>query len=319
MINVYIIFITVLHMFLRIFFLTIFVLQMMFQSSFYAFATSETVFTDPTFWDISATALQSWGVLDSYPIAGDSINSPDRYCIERGMYLAYYTVAEPSPFGTKAYYNTSSQQWETTSSTTKSLADVTCSALPIVWLTNSTFQYVNNYWDTNFPWFASGSLTSTHIIAQVDPTLNMEISAEEIDLWVLVPGSTATGSLFIEIGTNAIAWVSITARSQNAGLENAADSGVDINNLLSDGVEESYTWESSTSATDSSSGLFVATDLTVVEINDDITEYAIYTTNKPEPTNLVDDVEFIVSTTTTAETPAGDYEDFVTFTVTWNF
>ena len=176
-------------------------------------------------------------------------------------------------------------------------------------------------WDDNFPGTASGAVQNIKIKARVLPSLNMEISAEEIDLGTLIPGVPSTGSLFLEIGTNAKSGVSITARSQDAGLTNLADAGVQINDLTTDGVAESYTWESTPNATDdASSPAFSASGLaTAVEINDNTTEHTVYTTNKPEATNLVDDVEFIVTATTNAETPAGDYEDFATFTVTGNF
>jgi len=175
-------------------------------------------------------------------------------------------------------------------------------------------------WDDNFPGTASGSVTDILIKARVNPSLNMAISAEEIDLGILVPGVASDGSLFLEIGTNATSGVSITARSQNAGLENTTDGTIEINDLTADGVAESYTWASTAAATDSSAVGFASTgDLTAVEINDDTTEHVVYTTNKPEPTTAVDDVEFTVEATTTAETPAGEYEDYVTFTVTGNF
>lgn len=175
-------------------------------------------------------------------------------------------------------------------------------------------------WDDSFPGTASGSVSNILIKARVNPSLNMEISAEEIDLGVLVPGVASNGSLFIEVGTNAVSGVSITARSQNAGLENVADGTIEINDLTADGVAESYTWASTAGATDSSNGAFASTgDLTAIEINDDTTEHTVYSTNKAEPTNLIDDVEFAVSATASAETPAGDYEDYVTFTVTGNF
>lgn len=168
---------------------------------------------------------------------------------------------------------------------------------------------------------ASGSVENIKIKARVLPSLNMEISVEEIDLGDLTPGVAATGDLDIEIGTNAVSGVSITARSQNAGLTNTADATIQINDLATDGVAESYTWASTPNGTDDSSvGAFAATGLaTAVEINDNTTEHTVYSTNKPEATNLVDDVKFNVEATTTAETPAGLYEDFVTFTVTANF
>jgi hypothetical protein len=174
-------------------------------------------------------------------------------------------------------------------------------------------------WNDSFPGTASGSVANVKIKARVLPALNMEISAEEIDLGTLTPGVAGAGSLFIEVGTNAKSGVSITARSQNGGLNNTADAATQINDLTADGIAESYTWASTPGTSDSSSAAFAATGLTALEVNDNTTEHAVYTTNKGEATNAVDDVEFAVTATSTAETPAGDYEDFVTFTVTGNF
>jgi len=148
----------------------------------------------------------------------------------------------------------------------------------------------------------------------------MTISAEEIDLGILAAGVTSSGSLFLEIGTNARSGVSITARSQSGGLTNTAENGTQINDLTTDGLAESYTYKSTPNATDdSSSTAFAATGLTEVEVNNNTAENVVYTTNKGEATNLEDDVEFVVSAIAEQETPAGDYEDRVTFTVVWNF
>lgn len=175
-------------------------------------------------------------------------------------------------------------------------------------------------WDDNFPGTASGAVSNVKIKARVNPSLNMSISAEEIDLGVLVAGTASTGSLFLEIGTNAKSGVAITARSQSGGLTHTTEAGVQINDLTTDGLAESYTWTSTPNGTDDSSSVgFAATGLTALEVNDDTTEHTVYSTNKGEATNLEDDVEFVVSATASAETPAGDYEDFVTFTVTGNF
>ena len=179
-------------------------------------------------------------------------------------------------------------------------------------------------WDDNFPGTASGAVSNVKIKARVNPSLNMSISAEEIDLGVLVAGTASTGSLFLEIGTNAKSGVSITARSQSGGLVNTGDASIFINDDtqvgFTDGLAESYTWASTPNGTDdSSSPAFAASGLAELEVNEDTTEHTVYSTNKGEATNLEDDVEFIVSATTVAETPAGDYEDYVTFTVTGNF
>ncbi|MDD2871251.1 MAG: hypothetical protein PHS49_04635 [Candidatus Gracilibacteria bacterium] len=175
-------------------------------------------------------------------------------------------------------------------------------------------------WDDLFPGTASGSVSGIKIKAKVLPTLNMEISTDVIDLGNLNAGITATGSLFIEVGTNAKSGVSITARSGSGGLTKTDDNAIQLNDLTTDGVAESYTYASTPNAVDdSSSPAFTASGMTLTEINNNVTEHTVYTTNKPEATNLVDDLEFVVSATSTAETPAGDYEDTVTFTVTGNF
>lgn len=175
-------------------------------------------------------------------------------------------------------------------------------------------------WDDSFPGTASGSISNILIKARVNPVLNMSISAEEIDLGVLAAGVTSTGGLDIEIGTNAVSGVTITARSQDAGLTNLADGSVQINSLTTDEVAESYTWASAVNAADDSSFTsFAATGLSALEIIDNSTEHTVYSTNKPESTTAVDDLTFVVAAQTTAETPAGDYEDRVTFTVTGNF
>ncbi len=191
---------------------------------------------------------------------------------------------------------------------------------------NPAFDSVIN-WDDSFPGTASGSVSDILIKARVNPTLNMAISAEEIDLGVLVAGVASTGNLAIEVGTNAVNGVSITARSQSGGLTNVADNAVQINSLTADGVAENYTWASTINGTDDSSyAAYTAVNTgangldSAKEITENATEYNVYTTNRPESTSgTIDDVTFDVSATSTVETPAGDYEDRVTFTVTGNF
>ncbi len=184
-------------------------------------------------------------------------------------------------------------------------------------------------WDDSFPGTASGQVTDILIKARVNPTLDMSISTGTIDLGILAPTVASNGSLFLEIGTNAVSGVSITARSQSGGLTNTSDSNIQINTLTpaADPVaSESYTWASTINGTDDSSfGTYTAVNTgangldAAKEITENATEYNVYTTDKPEATSGVDDVEFVVSATSQAETPAGDYEDYVTFTVTGNF
>ncbi len=146
----------------------------------------------------------------------------------------------------------------------------------------------------------------------------MTLSTSEIDLGTLVASVASNGTLDIEVGTNAVNGVNVTARSSKGGLENTSSGAVVINDADADG--ESYTFASTANAIDSTvSGFATTGDLAALEVNDNVTEHTIYTTNKPERDLGVNDVTFTVSTTSTAETPAGDYEDTITFTVTGNF
>lgn len=185
-------------------------------------------------------------------------------------------------------------------------------------------------WDDLLPGTASGSVSNILIKARVNPILNMEISAEEIDLGVLLADTASTGSLSIEVGTNAISGLAITARSQSGGLTNTSDNNVQINTLTpaADPVSgESYTWGATINGTDDSSfGTYAVENTTgnglnsATEITENTSEYNVYTTDKPEAKSVaINDVTFDVSATVKTETPAGDYEDRVTFTVTGNF
>lgn len=180
----------------------------------------------------------------------------------------------------------------------------------------------NIMWDESFPGTASGSVSGVVVTAQVLPTLNMALSTGAIDLGTLTAGVPSNGSLAIEIGTNAANGVTITARSGSGGLTNTADNSIQINDLTTDGIAESYTFASTDATTDDSSyATFASTgDLTNTEVNNNSTEHTIYTTNKPEADDAgEDDLTFTVEATSAAETAAGNYQDTITFTVTGNF
>lgn len=175
-------------------------------------------------------------------------------------------------------------------------------------------------WDDAFPGFATGSVTGITVKAQVLPTLNMVISANEIDLGTLTAGVAASGSLDIEVGTNAANGVTIRVKSSSGGLTNTSDNALQINNLATDGSAESYTFESTANTIDSTiTGFANSGDLASTEVNS-TAELVIYDTNKPEISDGTDaDVTFKVTATSNAQTAAGNYEDFLDFTVIGNF
>lgn len=167
---------------------------------------------------------------------------------------------------------------------------------------------------------ASGSVTGIQVKAKVLPLLNMELSTGTIDLGTLDPLQYKSGSLNIEIGTNAANGVVVTARSTEGGLRNQTNTGIIINNTASDSVIDNYQFSSSANADDSSYGTFVSNgNLAATEVINASTEHTIYQTNNPEQNTGVDDVVFTVAAKPDAQTAAGDYADVVTFTVTGNF
>lgn len=171
---------------------------------------------------------------------------------------------------------------------------------------------------------ASWVVSGIKVTANILPTLNMNISADEIALGTLVPGVESSWTLNIEVGTNATTWVQITARSGSGWLTHKTDNSVQINNLTTDGNAESYTFTSTHTVDSTVTGFISNWDLkdnsgNPVEINDNTTENQIYLTNKPEITDGNNDVTFKVATTVNAQSIAGDYEDNITFTVVGNF
>ncbi len=176
-------------------------------------------------------------------------------------------------------------------------------------------------WDESFPGTASGSVEGVLIKARVLPTISMVISTWAIDLGDLDAGIESAGSLDIEIGTNAANWVVVTVRSWSGGLTNTSDNSIQINSLVADGIAETYTFSSTVWTHDSTVvGFTQSSNMTSTEINNNSTEHTIYSTDKPEQTDWTDvDVQFNVATTANAQTPAWDYEDNVTFTITGNF
>lgn len=186
-------------------------------------------------------------------------------------------------------------------------------------VTGNTALTQNIVWDNTFPGTATGTVSGIIVTANIAPTLNMSISADTIALGLLTPGVTSSGTLNLEIGTNAVSGVQITARSGSGGLTNTSDNNVQLNSLTTDGNSEEYKF-SSTHTVDSTVTGFTSTgDLTALEVNNNTTEHQIYLTNKPEITSGTDDVTFKVETKANAQSTAGNYQDEITFTVVGNF
>lgn len=163
---------------------------------------------------------------------------------------------------------------------------------------------------------ASGTINGVVVTAKVLPSLNMNISADSINLGTLTPGTEATGKVSIEVGTNAANGVQITARSTNGKLQNTQNTTAFINSTH---TGESYKFSSAAGTNDSSYSDYIKTAALSTEVVNNTTEHIVATTNRPEKFLGQDDIDFAVSATATDETAAGDYKDVVVFTVTGNF
>ena len=175
-------------------------------------------------------------------------------------------------------------------------------------------------WDDTFGTAgnATATVTGIKVTATVAPTMNVSFSTDEIALGLLTPGVESTGTMNIEVGTNAADGSQITMRSTNGGLQHESNSEL-INNDNTDG--ESYRFEG-TAVNDSVivAGI-VKTPLASVESNtaNVATEHVLYNSTKAEITEGTDDIVLTVGATAIATTSAGDYDDTLTFTITGNF
>ncbi|MFA5917239.1 MAG: hypothetical protein WC850_03335 [Candidatus Gracilibacteria bacterium] len=175
-------------------------------------------------------------------------------------------------------------------------------------------------WNDAIPGVATGTVSGIIVTASVLPTLNMVISTGAINLGTLNASAYSTGSLDIEIGTNAANGVNVTAKSNAGGLHSTSN-GSTINNTITDGLAESYKFSSAlNAASDSSVSGYTQTANLSTEVSDTTTSHTLYNTNKPESSSGVNDVTFSVSAKIDQQTPAGtDYQDTVTITVVGNF
>jgi hypothetical protein len=177
-------------------------------------------------------------------------------------------------------------------------------------------------WNDTFPGSATGAVNGLLVTATVQPTLNMVISGSgTIALGTLTSSAYSSGSVDIEVGTNATNGASVTARSTNAGLKNVSDPTVFINNLTTDEVADSYKFVSAINAAeDSAYASFSQTAALNAEVSDNTTAHTLYTSNKPQAlSGSPDDFTFTVSAQPDVQTPAGSYNDVVVVTVTGNF
>lgn len=165
-------------------------------------------------------------------------------------------------------------------------------------------------WNDVFPGTATGIINGIQIRARVLPTLNFVVSTGILDLGNLSSAAYSTGSLTIELGTNAVNGASITARSISGGLINTTSGSTMINDLITDGIADSYRFAAAIEAAADSvvAGFAQTFPLSAgVEVNNTTTSHTIYTSNKPQSQSsgiANDDLRFYVSAKVDAQTAA---------------
>jgi len=183
----------------------------------------------------------------------------------------------------------------------------------------------NVVWDDTFPGTATGVVNGLVVKAKVKPSLNMVITGSGvIDLGELDAAGYSSGSVDIEVGTNAANGASVTARSTNGGLQNSTDNTQFINSATTanDPIADNYQYSSTIlAAADSAyTSAFIQDAMAATEVNNSTTAHPIYTSNKPQSLSAgTDDFTFTVAAKPDAQTPAGEYNDVVVVTVTGNF
>jgi len=176
-----------------------------------------------------------------------------------------------------------------------------------------------NWNDTFVGSSASGTINGIVVTARVLPTLNMTISGSgTLALGNLSSSTASTGTVSIEIGTNAVNGASVTAQSTNGGLQNTTSGSIMINSLTTDGFADSYKFVTVAGATDSTAPGFTQSGALNTEIST-TTSVTLYTCTRPQPLTNVDDFTFSVAAQPNGQTPAGDYQDVVKVTVSGNF
>lgn len=160
------------------------------------------------------------------------------------------------------------------------------------------------------------------VTATVQPVLKFAIEDNNANFGVLTTTS-ASITRWIEVWTNAINWVTVTAKTVNGWLKSTTAWGHTIwlntnDTLYSD---EAYSFTSNLGGSDSAVWAVIAgmVESDIVAAND---EFTVYTADMPQNFDATTDydTDFTISTKIAESTPsASDYTDVIIFTATANF
>lgn len=192
--------------------------------------------------------------------------------------------------------------------------------------TRYTISFETVAWDLWSAVLVNGTDNQITVSAKVDPVLKFAIQTSSLTfanpLSTTISSSPATG---LELGTNAIGGVTVIATSTNWALYDSV-SGHKIDNTQADSLyaAQDYQFEATVGTTDAAAWTTIA-GLAATSVEDTTmgttNVKTIYTANKPQnfDTAWDYDVDFKLNAKIAESTPAGNYGDTITFTVTWNF
>lgn len=212
--------------------------------------------------------------------------------------------------------------WDDTNPNTSTLAiqtaDLTDNLTYIISFTTASGDFGTTTLSVGTP--TNDRLTVT---ASVQPVLKFDIESINESFGTLTT-ATWTVTTGIEVGTNAVNGLTITAQSTNGGLKStSANHTINLSGNDSLYDAEGYFFSSTVAASaDSLSGAVISW-ASIIDINTALQTETIYTANDPQnfdTTGGLYDVDFTVSAKIAESTPsASDYTDVIIFTATANF
>lgn len=164
---------------------------------------------------------------------------------------------------------------------------------------------------------ASGS-TGVTVSATVAPILTFDVSTVALNLGALTSAGYSTGTLNIEVATNANGGATVTAASTNGGLKgNVTGHYINTNDATLAGQSYQIGSVATANTADLRTGS-TRSDLALEEITN-TTAKQIYDVTGPERADGTADAVVTVLAKSDDATPADAYEDVITLTVTSPF
>lgn len=260
----------------------------------------------------TASAGAAWAIGDTITITS-ATNFPD------WEEIASATITNLD--WSAAWATTLTPDWDNTNDDTSTLT------VAVANLTNNTSYIITfttvdgDFWTTTLR-LGTPTNDTIAVTANVQPVLKFALQSNSANLWTLTTAFWAWITTWVEIGTNAVNWVTVTATSSNWGLESVT-AGHTINDSTNENIysNEGYQFTSTLGVSDSTNAAVIA-GMVATNVDDLNLTHTIYTSNDPQNYDIGwdYDTDFTVQARIAEVTPtASDYTDVIMFTATANF